>query len=166
MKDFSLSGAPFVWIWSRRPRAQGGGTILAEIITKAIPWSLLLCNYYKSNSTRAFSLKGRCHWSVPVCKRTCEGIWFVKSLFCNFAKLSAPKQSICQVVSCNKFGRHGKATRGLSSRTFRRGLEPPPPSVLLLDLMGFPAKEKRNLVTDRPHQNVLLQSPPLWLAIH
>ena len=52
---------------------------------KIIPWNNYfcnsLCNYYKTNSTRAFSLYCCCHWFVPVCKRTCEGIGFVKRLF-------------------------------------------------------------------------------------
>ena len=52
-----------------------------------------LCNYYNNNSTRAFSLQCCCHWFVPVCKRTCKGICFVKRLFCIFfTKLTLPKQ--------------------------------------------------------------------------
>ena len=31
------------------------------------------------------------HWFVPVCKRTCEAICFVKRLFCNFHKINCAK---------------------------------------------------------------------------
>ena len=56
-----------------------------------------LCNSYRNNSTRAFSLQCCCHWFVPVCKRACKGICFVKRLFCNLYKLIVPKHFFWKV---------------------------------------------------------------------
>ena len=58
-------------------------------------------------STRTFSLQCCCHWFVPVCKRTCEGICFVKRLFWNFYKISCAKTILFEKYFCNNFGRDG-----------------------------------------------------------
>ena len=75
---------------------------------KTIPWNIFfcknLCNCYKDNSTRAFSLQCCCRWFVPIFERTCERLCFVKCLFCNFlVPVSVPEEQL-GVVSL-RFGR-------------------------------------------------------------
>ena len=61
----------------------------------------------KSSSTRTYSLQYCCHWFVPVCKRTCEGICFVKRLFCNYYKIESANIFVLKSIICDNLGCHG-----------------------------------------------------------
>ena len=54
-------------------------------------WGEIIFVIVTKNSTRTFSLQWCCHWFVPVCKRTCKGVCFVKILFCFFYKVNCAK---------------------------------------------------------------------------
>ena len=48
-----------------------------------------------------------CHWFVPFCKRTCEGILLGKEIVCSFYKTNYAKTIFLRSFFCNNSGRDG-----------------------------------------------------------